>query len=119
MNLVPPQSARAEIQNTERPMKTKTFNHKSEWLVPLGLLLLSIVPVIAGAARMVELTGGAEVTASNARFFTSPIPVAVHIISVTIYSMLGAFQFAPALRRGGNRWHRRAGRILVPAGLAA
>jgi hypothetical protein len=50
------------------------------WLIPAGLILLSLVPVAAGAFRIAELTGGAEVTPENARFFASPLPVAVHII---------------------------------------
>jgi uncharacterized membrane protein len=87
------------------------------WLVPAGLILLSLIPVIAGAARLTELSGGATVTVRNARFFDSPVPVVVHIVSVTIYSVLGAFQFTPALRRGKRSWHKTAGRILLPAGL--
>jgi uncharacterized membrane protein len=91
----------------------------AEWLVPAGLLLLSIVPALAGAARLVELGGGAPVTANNARFFAAPLPVVLHILSVVVYSILGAFQFAQGLRRRHARWHRRAGGLLVPAGLVA
>jgi Predicted membrane protein (DUF2306) len=61
--------------------------------------------------------GGPEITANNARFVASPIPVAVHIVSVTLYSLVGALQFVPSLRRGRPSWHRIAGRILVPAGV--
>ena len=89
-----------------------------QWPVPAALILLSLIPVIAGAARLTELTGGAAVTPQNARFFASPVPVVIHIVSVTIYSMLGAFQFVPALR-GRRGWHRVAGAILIPAGLLA
>lgn len=91
---------------------------KAEWLIPAALVFLSIVPVLAGSARMVELTSHAEITPDNARFFASPIPVVVHIVSVTLYSLLGAFQFAPSFRRRKTGWHRAAGRILVPSGLA-
>ena len=91
---------------------------RPQWPVPAGLILLSLIPVIAGAARLTELTGGAVVTAQNARFFASPVPVVTHIVSVTIYSLLGAFQFVPSLR-GRRGWHRIAGRILIPAGLLA
>lgn len=73
--------------------------------------------MLAGAVRLSELTGAAAVTERNARFFDSPAPVIIHIVSVTVYALLGAFQFVPALRR--NRWHRLAGRILLPAGLLA
>ena len=57
------------------------------WLAPTGLILLSLIPIVAGAARLTELTGGAEITPRNARFFESPIPVVTHIVSVTVYSV--------------------------------
>jgi uncharacterized membrane protein len=79
--------------------------------------VLSLIPVLAGGLRLTELLGGPEVTANNARFIASPIPVTVHIVSVTVYSLLGAFQFVPSLRRGRRSWHRLAGHILVPAAL--
>ncbi|MHA7207802.1 DUF2306 domain-containing protein [Arthrobacter sp. MDT1-65] len=88
------------------------------WLVPAGLILLSLIPVLAGAVRLTELTGGAPITDRNARFFDSPVPVVLHIVGATVYSLLGAFQFVPTLR-GRRRWHRIAGRILFPAGLVA
>jgi hypothetical protein len=90
-----------------------------QWLVPSGLIALSIIPILAGAMRLNELAGGAEITASNARFFASPIPVVLHIVSVTIFSLLGALQFVPSLRRGRPSWHRVAGRVLVPVGVLA
>ncbi|WP_222268717.1 DUF2306 domain-containing protein [Modestobacter marinus] len=89
------------------------------WLVPTGLILLSLVPVLAGAARVAELTGDAHVTPDNARFLASPAPVLVHIVGATLYCLLGAFQFAPGLRRRRRGMHRTAGRLLVPLGLAA
>lgn len=90
---------------------------RGTWLVPTGLILLTLIPILAGAARFSELTGGAASTAENARFVEAPIPVLAHIVSVTIFSLLGAFQFVPALRR--RRWHRIAGRVLFPAGLVS
>jgi uncharacterized membrane protein len=92
---------------------------KRQWLVPAGLVLLSLVPVVAGAVRVTELTGGATSTPENVRFVTSPVPVVVHIVGASVYCLLGAFQFAPGLRRRRPGWHRAAGRVLVPFGLAA
>ena len=43
----------------------------------------------------------------------------VHVLAVIPYSILGAFQFAPALRRRRPGWHRAAGRVLVVLGLVA
>ncbi len=96
---------------------TERLRRSHAWLVPTGLILLSLVPALAGGLRLVELGSGAEVTPDNARFFASPAPVIIHIVSVVGYSILGAFQFVPGLRR--RPWHRRAGRLLVPLGLAA
>ncbi|MFD1210444.1 DUF2306 domain-containing protein [Arthrobacter sp. GCM10027362] len=92
---------------------------RTRWLVPAGLILLSLVPVFFGMVRLTELAGGAAVTPGNERFFDSPIPVLIHVPAVTVYCLLGAFQFVPLLRRGRRGWHRAAGRILVPAGLLA
>ncbi len=101
-------------RDAARPQKTHR-RRRAEWLAPAGLIALSLVPIVAGAFRLTELTGGATITAENARFFQSPVPVVAHIIGSSVFLLLGALQFAPSLRR--RRWHRLAGRILVPAGL--
>jgi uncharacterized membrane protein len=88
------------------------------WLVPAALLALAFVPVAAGAFRVTQLSTGAEVTPENARFFADPVPVVTHIVAVTLYAILGAFQFVPGIRRRWIGWHRAAGRLLVLCGLA-
>lgn len=90
---------------------------KRQWPVPAGLILLAAVPVIAGAARVTELSAGAQITEANARFFASPVPVVAHIVGATVFCVLGALQFVPGLRR--RAWHRRMGRLVAPAGLVA
>jgi uncharacterized membrane protein len=91
----------------------------TEWRVPAGLILLTAVPGLAGAARVAQLAEGGPVTAENARFFAMPLPVLVHIFGATTFCVLGAFQFAGGFRRRRPGWHRIAGRILVPCGVAA
>jgi uncharacterized membrane protein YozB (DUF420 family) len=90
---------------------------RSNWLIPTGLVVLSAVPVIAGSLRLTELAGGAQVLPDGDRVGSAPVPLILHIVSVTVFSLLGAFQFAPGFRRRNRGWHRAAGRILVPAGL--
>ncbi len=53
----------------------------------------------------------------NARFFAAPLPVTLHIVASIPFALVGAFQFAPTLRRRRGRWHRRAGRVVAPLGI--
>jgi uncharacterized membrane protein len=87
------------------------------WPVPAALIALVTIPVIAGVLRLVQLSGGAATMPSNPRFDASPVPVVVHIVSAVVFALVGAFQFVPRLRRHGRVWHRRAGRVVVVAGL--
>ena len=43
----------------------------------------------------------------------------MHIVSIIIFGVLGAFMFTPSLRARWPHWHRIAGRVLAPAGLVA
>jgi uncharacterized membrane protein len=82
-----------------------------------GLLLLSVIPLVAGAVRLTQLAGGPEITPDNARFVASPVPVVLHIVGATVYAILGVFQVADGFRRRRPGWHRAAGRLLTVCGL--
>jgi uncharacterized membrane protein len=92
-------------------------SHRPSWWVPAALVALGTVPVVAGSLRVVGLAGGAETMPTDARYAASPLPVALHILSATVFAILGAFQFSAPIRRRRPGWHRRAGRVLVVAGL--
>lgn len=95
---------------------------RGERWVTAGLILLAVIPVLAGAVRVGQLIVAADttpITPQNERFFASPLPVILHIIGSSVYALLGAFQFAPTFRLRHPRWHRRTGWLLVPCGLAA
>jgi hypothetical protein len=102
-------SPRTAARNAQKP--------RADWPIIAGLIALTLVPAIAGSVRLASMAAGATVTPENARFFASPVPVIVHIISVTLFCILGAFQFAPGFRRRHPVWHRRTGRVLMVAGL--
>jgi len=89
---------------------------RREWMIPAGLVVLALVPTLAGAVRVAELAGDPMVTPANARFVAEPLPVMLHVVGAVIYALLGAFQFAPGFRRRHRRWHRMAGGVLIPAG---
>jgi uncharacterized membrane protein len=96
--------------------KARAKAGSAKWLVA-ALILLSAIPLTAGAFRLAELAGGAAITPANARFFAAPLPVVLHIVGAAVYAVLGAFRFAPRFRRRRPGWHRAAGRLLVGCGL--
>ena len=83
-----------------------TAYKQADWLIPTGLIVLAFIPILAGVVRLTALASGGPLTPQNARFFGAPIPVVLHILSVTIFSLLGAFQFAPSFRRDGQEQRR-------------
>lgn len=85
-------------------------------LIPVGLLALRAIPVIAGAFRLTQFVGISSSSGFSAEF---AVPVSVHILSVTVFAILGAFQFSSGFRRRRPGWHRFAGRVLVAAGAIA
>ena len=93
------------------------MSRKADWLVPSGLIFLSIVPLLGGLVRLNELAGNAKITADNARFFAAPVPVVVHIATACLFCLLGALQFSRGFRTRKPQWHRAAGRPLIAAGL--
>ncbi len=105
------------IPSAPQTAKTPAKTGSAEWLVIAALLLLNFIPVASGMFRLNQLTSGMAITPANARFFASPLPVVVHIVSASLFAILGAFQFSTGFRRRWPRWHRVAGRLLVLAGL--
>ncbi|GGK73581.1 DUF2306 domain-containing protein [Mangrovihabitans endophyticus] len=96
-------------------MTTKAKNR--DGLILAGLLTLSLVPAVAGSLRLTEFSGGPAVLSDHDRLASEAVVVAVHIVSAVVFSVAGAFQFAPGLRRRHRARHRRAGRVVAPAGV--
>ncbi len=99
------------------PDRTRQQDPRPGWPVPVALAALSAIPLVMGSLRLVQLAGGPELIAADERFATFPLPVVLHIIGSAVYVLLGALQFVPRFRRRHRTWHRRAGRVLVVAGL--
>ncbi|MFI7064578.1 DUF2306 domain-containing protein [Kribbella sp. NPDC050124] len=107
----------AASRNLPAPPRPRRGREGSSWRVPTALLALTIFPLVAGSLRLLELAGGPQVLPTNPRIDASPAPVVVHVVSAAVYAVVGAFQFPARLRRRHRAWHRRAGRVLVGAGL--
>jgi uncharacterized membrane protein len=91
----------------------------TRYLLPAGLIVLGLIPALAGVARLVGLATGGSLMPDHARFAAHPLATGVHVVSAPFYCIVGALQFSPALRDRRASWHRRAGRLLAPAGIAA
>ncbi len=90
---------------------------KSEWRIPVGLLAISFIPMVAGALRVGQLAVGTDITPENARFVAATIPVVLHIIGGSLFSLLGAFQFSATLRQRSPQWHKVSGRVVAVSGV--
>jgi len=99
-------------------MSSSTTPAKVRWLIPGLLFALTAVPIAAGVARLIWLANG-TIRPDSARFAATPVPLVMHIVSIIIFGVLGAFMFTPSLRARWPHWHRIAGRLLAPAGLVA
>ncbi|AIX99972.1 hypothetical protein ART_0374 [Arthrobacter sp. PAMC 25486] len=86
--------------------------------VPFALSAVILIPTVAGTLRLVELSSGPQLKPEDSRLTASPVPVVVHISRAIPYAVIGAYQFSPWLRRRHPKWHRMAGRALLPLGLA-
>jgi uncharacterized membrane protein YozB (DUF420 family) len=87
------------------------------WPVPVALVALSAIPLVAGTLRLLQLAGGPEVIPADDRFTGWPAALVAHIVGAAVFALVGAFQFVPRCRRRHRTWHRRAGRVVVAAGL--
>jgi uncharacterized membrane protein len=99
------------------PARRPGSREQSSWRVPAAMVALTAIPLVAGSLRVLEVAGGPQVLPANPRIDASPAPLVVHVIAAAVFAVVGAFQF-PARWRRHRAWHRRAGRVLVGAGLA-
>lgn len=101
-----------------------TAKPTSSWLVPALLLLLGALNVASGAFQLGALqqgppTGGVPDDFGSMHHFETPLPILLHIMSGTLFNLLGPLQFVPAIRRRWPRCHRWSGRLLIVSGFLA
>jgi hypothetical protein len=94
-----------------------TSSNRQEWLVPVGLIALSLLPVLGANVRLLKFAGLVAATPDEARFFDAPVPILLHIIGSVPFLVLGAIQFSGTVRLKRPAWHRIAGRLLIPCGV--
>src|SRR5579859_651091 len=72
---------------------------RADWLVPVGLILLTAIPALGGVLGLVGFATGTALTPDDTQFRSLPLPIVLHIVSALPFCLLGTFQFAPGVRR--------------------
>lgn len=93
---------------------TRTRSRRWPWAV--ALLVLSAIPVAAGIVRLVQLVTLDVPPPADLRFFRAPWPVAIHIVTASLFMLMGGLQLDARTRRARPGLHRRVGWVLVVAG---
>lgn len=89
---------------------------KSEWAVFGLLFVYSFIPAFGGLIRVLELVGGPQIAPANPRASLAPTPIILHILSSFLFSIVGALQFLPSIRRQHPAAHRTIGWVITVAG---
>lgn len=100
-----------------RPGPPSPREPRSNGRLAAALYLLAAIPLVAGTLRLVQLSGGPDLVPADPRFDAAPAAMVLHIVASAVFALLGVLQLLPRFRRTHRTWHRRAGQVLVTAGL--
>jgi len=107
-------STAASLSPPGRIPNSWTRSPSSAGLV-VGLIVFGALPLTFGFLRLTQLAGLSDFMPPAS---APAIPLVSHILGAFGYTLLGAIQFSPAIRRRWPAWHRIAGRLaLVGAAL--
>jgi uncharacterized membrane protein len=109
---------RAALHAEDGPISRERAGRFAGLPLPAWLVLLSVVPMLGGVARLLQLAGGDAPAPADLRFAVSPLPVVLHIAAATVYCLVGAFQFDRGMRSRWPALHRLLGRLVVACGVA-
>ena len=54
-------------------------------------MVLSLIPVIAGSLRLLEIAGGQQLLPTNPRIDASPAPVVAYVLAAALYALARDF----------------------------
>lgn len=86
--------------------------------IPLVLIAISLIPIVAGLARLAQIAGAPIELMHTPRVTAGPhIVFVAHITAAIVFLSLGAFQFSSGPNPARRQLHRIMGRIAVVAAL--
>ena len=92
------------------------FLRKFEWTILALIFVYSFIPAFGGLLRVFELAGGPAIIPENPRALAVPFPIIIHILSSSLFCIVGALQFLPSIRRHYPAAHRAFGCGIAIAG---
>jgi hypothetical protein len=57
------------------PRRRPGTRPRSGWWVSVALVALSLIPIVSGSLRLVEIAGGPQLMPTNPRIDASPVPL--------------------------------------------
>ncbi len=103
-------------KKTSKP--TGAWRRWEIWLF-VSLMIYSLIPVLGGLLRAVELFGGPSIVPANPRALESPFPLVAHAVSSALFCVGGVLQFLPSVRRRSPARHRWVGYVVLPCGVVS
>lgn len=71
-------------------MSRKARGHIAGLPLPAWLIALSIVPLLGGAVRLLQVASGDAPAPEDLRFSVAPLPATLHIAAATFHCLAGA-----------------------------
>lgn len=94
------------------------MNARLNHSIPLVLIIVSVIPILGGILRMLQISGLPVDMPDSLRVLSGPrIPLLVHITASVLFVTLGAFQFSEQIRVQRKHLHRAVGYIVALAAL--
>ncbi len=104
------------LHKLQTPLQQQTVLKRRAVLLLVSLVAYSLIPVVGGLLRSMELLGGAALVPENPRALAAPLPIIAHALASAIFCLGGALQILPGLTRRRPAWHRSFGYVVVLAG---
>ncbi|MEE9387946.1 MAG: DUF2306 domain-containing protein [Paracoccaceae bacterium] len=85
--------------------------------MPIFFTLACLAPVGFGTFRMIEIVGKSDWRLQFSAPHIDNLPLFLHVSAAGLFIVLASLQILPGFRFRHPRWHRRMGKIAIPAGL--
>lgn len=94
-----------------------TRNSVNGYALPIFFALACLAPVVFGTIRAVGIIGQSDWAPQFTATQVDNLPLFLHVTASGLFMVLACLQILPGFRARHRRWHRRAGKLAIPAAL--